>query len=303
MFVRGITVSIALLLSAACATAPGPAPLANAGPGQRAWAAKCVDSDGWDEPGPPFRVYGDTYFVGSCGITSLLIAGSKGHTLIHSGTDKGAVIVLANIRSLGFNLRDVHPILMSHEHFDHVGGMARVQAATGATIMATPAAAAVLRAGLPGPDDPQAASGHPAFAPVSGRIETFGIDAPQPHAGIVFQPIATPGHTPGATSWCWREREGEDCKAIVYVDSLNPIGADGFRFSAHPTLIADFRRGVARVAAAECELVIAPHPGAVALRARLMGQQPLLNRDGCRAFAADVTTRLDQRLAAEAPGG
>jgi metallo-beta-lactamase class B len=289
-------------LVAACATTPA-APLADAGPGQRAWTAACGDSDSWDKPGPPFRVYGQTYYVGTCGITALLVTGPRGHTLIDSGTDKGAEGVLANIRALGFDPRDLKTILMSHEHFDHVGGMARLQAATGATVVTTPAAAAVLRSGRPGLDDPQAASGHPPFPAVTGAISALSRETDQRFGGRSFRPIFTPGHTPGAMSWSWRECEGGVCRAIVYADSLNPISAAGYRFSDHPALVAGFRAGIANVDAAECDIVLTPHPGSTNLRARLSGTAPLIAPDGCRAYAAGVTERLNKRLAAEASGG
>ena len=290
------------LLLAACATTAAP-PLADTGPGQRAWAAACGDNDSWDKPGPPFRVYGQTYYVGTCGIAALLVTGPRGHTLIDSGTDKGAEVVLANIRALGFDPADVDTILMSHEHFDHVGGMARLQAATGATIVTTAPAASVLRSGKPGADDPQAASGHPPFPPLTGSISTLASEAEQRFGGRTFRPIFTPGHTPGAMSWSWRECEGGVCKAIVYADSLNPISADGYRFSDHPALVAAFRAGIAQVAAADCDIVLTPHPVSTNLRARLLGTAPLIAADGCRAYAAGVTERLDKRLATEARGG
>ena len=293
--------AIAPLALAGCATPlPPPAPLADAVTGQRAWAAACKDMDDWDKPGPPFRIYGRTYYVGTCGITALLVVSPEGHTLIDSGTDKGAQLVLANIRALGFDPQDVDTILMSHEHFDHVGGMARLQAATGATIVASPAAAAVLRSGKPGADDPQANSNHPQFPPVTGRIVTLGGEHGQLSGDTEFTPLFTPGHTPGALSWSWRECEGAACKSIVYVDSLNPISSDGYRFSEHPELLRDFRAGIAKVAALDCDILLAPHPTAAGMRDRLLGTRPLINRDGCRAYAATATERLDKRLAQEA---
>jgi metallo-beta-lactamase class B len=271
--------------------------------GQRAWVAACQDNDEWDKPGPPFRVYGRTYYVGTCGITSLLVVGPEGHTVIDSGTDEGAKIVLANIRALGFDPEDVKTLLLSHEHFDHVGGMARLQAATGATIITSAAAAKVLRSGVPDPADPQAKSAHPAFPPVTGKILELDGDNPLLLGDWTFRQISTPGHTLGATSWSWQDCEAAACKSIVYVDSLNPISSDGYRFSDNAALVAGFRAGVAEVAGAPCDIVIAPHPGAVALRARLGGQKPLIDPSGCKAFAATVSGRMDKRLADEASGG
>jgi metallo-beta-lactamase class B len=293
--------SVALL--AGCAALPAAAPLTDASASQRAWAATCEDSDGWDEPGPPYRVYGRTYYVGTCGISSLLVVSPEGHALIDSGTDKGAQIVLANIRALGFDPKDVAILLMSHEHFDHVGGMARLQEATGATIVATPQAAAVLRSGKPGRDDPQANSGHPVFPPVTGPIIELERGEPQLIGDTAFTPIATPGHTPGALTWTWRECEGDECKSIAYVDSLNPISSDGYRFSDHPAYLAAFRAGLASVEALDCDIVIAPHPSAAHMRERLLGEAPLIDRNGCKAYVASVRGRLEKRLATERDGG
>lgn len=293
--------ALAALLLGGCATAPVAAPpLADKAAGQKGWTEACGDQDDWDKPGPPFRIHGNTYYVGTCGITALLVDGPEGLVVIDSGTDKGAEIVLANIRALGFDPRDVKTLLMSHEHFDHVGGMARLQAATGATIVTTAAAAKVLRSGATDPADPQAKSDHPAFPPVTGKIVAMSVERPQPAGGVSMQPMFTPGHTLGATSWRWTSCEGADCKSFVYVDSMNPISADDYRFSDHPELVAGLRAGIAKVAASPCDIVIAPHPVAVAWRDRLLGTKPLFDPNGCKAFAETVTQRLDKRLADEA---
>lgn len=289
----------ALVLLAGCATAPRPAAFADASAGQRAWAAACTDFDEWDKPGPPFRIYGETYYVGTCGIAAILIADARGHTLIDSGTDKGAEIVLTNIRSLGFDPGAVETILMSHEHFDHVGGIARLQTATGATILATAPAAAVLRSGKTAANDPQAGENHPPFAPVTGRLRV--IEGGSTHRD--FESIATPGHTLGALSWRWRACEGADCRWLVYADSMNPISDDAYRFSAHPALVSAFRKGIADLAASSCHILVTPHPGSSGLRKRLAGELPLVDASGCRAYAAGVTQRLDKRLADEAAKG
>jgi len=90
---------------------------------------------------------------------------------------------------------------------------------------------------------------------------------------------------------------------IVYADSLNPISSDGYRFSDRPAYLEAFRAGIAKVAKAPCDIVLAPHPSAASMRDRLIGTKPLVDRGGCRAYAADVTGKLDKRLADEAAGG
>jgi len=293
----------ALLLLAGCASA-GPLADADGRPASAMsdWAASCADWDEWDKPGPPFRIDGNSYYVGTCGISAILIAGPEGHVLIDSGTQDGAEAVLANIGALGFDPRDVRTILMSHEHFDHIGGMARLQAATGATIIATSSAASVLRSGAPGAEDPQARSDHPPFTPVTGRIETLDSEAPLTLSDRAFKPLFTPGHTPGAMSWQWQSCEGEDCRTIVYADSLSPVSSDEYRFSDHPEYVAAYRDSIARIAQLDCDILLTPHPSASGMRDKLLAGD-LAGGMNCANYAASIAERLDERLAREADGG
>jgi metallo-beta-lactamase class B len=87
------------------------------------FAAQCKDWDDYEKPGPAVRIFGNTYLVGTCGITSLLITDKAGDILIDGGTEKDADIIADNIRSLGFRLTDVKYLLHGHEHYDHIGGI------------------------------------------------------------------------------------------------------------------------------------------------------------------------------------
>ena len=42
----------------------------------------CKPWDDWDKPAPPFKVFRNTYHVGTCGISSILITNDEGHILI-----------------------------------------------------------------------------------------------------------------------------------------------------------------------------------------------------------------------------
>lgn len=293
----------ALLAIAACAAAPtiADAPSARAIPAdQQAFLDACEDWDDWDKPAPPFRIYGGTYYVGTCGISAILVTHEDGHSLIDTGTEEGAKVVLANIAKLGFDPKNVDTITLSHEHFDHVGGIASVQYATGAKVYSSPAATKTLHSGLPSADDPQAASDHPAFRPLSTLVFLLEDGKSDPVGPKKLKPIVTPGHTPGALSWQWRECEGSDCRWLVYADSLSPISADDYRFSDHPEYVADFRAGLDRLAKAQCDILMTPHPSASDMLARMKGESGLLLADGCAWYPERIGNRLDKRLAEEA---
>jgi metallo-beta-lactamase class B len=271
------------------------APIEMAGP---AYAAACEDDDDWDKRAPPVRIHGNTYFVGTCGISSILITGSAGHILIDSGTEKGADLVADNIRRLGFRLQDVKYLLHSHEHVDHVGGMARLQQLTGARLVASPEAARVLQTGTASADDPQ--SGMHAPFPAA-RVDRIVHDGEQVRIGnVVLTAVTTPGHTPGALTWRWGSCDGGVCRSIVYADSLTPVSRDNYRFRDHPAYLSEFRRSIAKVGGLDCEILLTPHPSASDMRDRFAIGRTLLDPNGCRAYAAKLATRLDERLAKEA---
>ena len=271
------------------------APIEEFGP---QWAATCKDWDEWDKPAPPVRIHGNTYLVGTCGISAILIAGEEGHVLIDAGTEAGAELVADNIRQLGFRLGDIKYLLISHEHHDHVGGIARLQQLTGATLVASAPAEKALNTGVVNSDDPQSGIDKPYRAANVGRVIADGGDVLL--GNIRMFAMTTPGHTPGATSWRWESCDGGVCRTMVYADSLSPVSRDDYRFSDHPDTVAAFRASIAKVAESPCEILLTPHPSASAMRDRMIGKQPLFDAEGCRDYAARLTKNLDERLAKEA---
>jgi len=271
------------------------APVETAGP---AFDAACEGSDDWDKPAPPVGVYGNTYYVGTCGISAILITSPQGHILIDSGTEAGAELVAENIRALGFRLTDVKFLLHSHEHHDHVGGMARLQQLTGAQIVASPAAAAVLKTGAAGQGDPQAGTLKAFPAANVGRIIRDGEIVRL--GDNVMTAVATPGHTPGALSWRWGSCKGGVCRQVVYADSLSPVSSETYRFSDRPAYVQSYRASIEKVRRLACDILLTPHPSASKMPERFALRAPIENPEACRDYAASLTARLDERLAKEA---
>ncbi|WP_066553893.1 subclass B3 metallo-beta-lactamase [Croceicoccus bisphenolivorans] len=261
------------------------------------YAEACADWDEWDKPGPPFHVHANTYYVGTCGISAILIAGDEGHVLIDTGSDVGADAVLANVAQLGFAPGDIRVLLISHEHHDHAGGVARTAERTRARVMANDIAAQVLKAGNVGKDDPQYGI-HPAMSPVA-TVETVAPGQPVTLGNIELTMVPTPGHTLGAASWQWRACDGDDCRTIVYADSLSPVSRDDYRFTDHPDLVATFRQSIDAVRALDCDILLTPHPSASGMRQRIV-EGTLVDSGACRAYAEKLERTLDARLAKEA---
>ena len=68
------------------------------------------------------------------GPVAFLLTGPEGHVLIDGALPESVPQIVANIRTLGFRIEDVKLIVNSHAHYDHAGGIAAIQRATGARI-------------------------------------------------------------------------------------------------------------------------------------------------------------------------
>jgi metallo-beta-lactamase class B len=273
------------------------APIETSGP---LWAARCDGSDDYNKPAPPVRIHGNTYLVGSCGISSILIVGDGGDILIDGGTEQDADIIADNIRELGFKPEDIRFILMSHEHPDHIGGIAKLQRMSGATIVASAPAKKVFESGLANADDPQAGTLKAVPTATVGRV--IGDGGEVRLGNLMLTAMATPGHTPGALSWRWVSCDGGGCRTIVYADSLTPMSGPNYRFSDHPAYLAAYRASIAKIAASPCEILVTPHPSASDMPHRLALGEPLFDPMVCKAYAAQLTKQLDDRLAKETAG-
>ncbi len=116
---------------------------------------KCDSCDEWNKPREPFKLFGNSYYVGTDGLSAILIAGDAGHILLDGGLEQSAAVIDANIRKLGFKTEDIKLIVNSHGHYDHAGGIAALQRASGATVAASPSGADALQRGENTTDDPQ----------------------------------------------------------------------------------------------------------------------------------------------------
>jgi len=262
-----------------------------------ALARACGGRDGWNDPAPPARIHGNTYYVGTCGISAILITGRRGHILIDGATERAAPLIAANIERLGFRVRDVRLILNSHEHHDHAGGIAALQRLSGATVAVNAAARLSFAHGLPTAPDPQYGTIGAFPVPRVDRILRDGEVVPLGNLRLTMH--ATPGHSPGGTSWSWRSCEGRTCLRIVYADSVSAVSSPAYRFSDHPAYVATLQRTLARVGALPCDLLLTPHPGASNLFQRFASGQ-LADPSACRDYAARGVTGLNRRLRQEA---
>ncbi|MEO8466141.1 MAG: subclass B3 metallo-beta-lactamase [Gammaproteobacteria bacterium] len=269
---------------------------------------RCDACEGWNTPHEPFHVFGNTFYVGTSQLGSILVVTDAGLVLIDGALPQSAPGIATSVATLGYKLDDVKLILNSHTHNDHAGGLAALQRASGAVVAASPRSAAALRDGHPTPDDPQFAVPHAAFPPLA-NLREIGDGERLAVGSTAFTAHFTPGHTPGSTTWTWTACEDQRCLAVVYADSLNAVSADGFRFTGggdRPSLAESFRRSIDIVSRLPCDILLAPHPGFAQLeqkfeRSKGGESDAFVDPAACRHYAAGASLRLEKRLHEEQP--
>ena len=266
----------------------------------------CSQCAVWNTPQTPFRIFGNTYYVGPHGLSSILITSESGHVLIDGALPESAQQIVANIRALGFRIEDVKLILSSHVHFDHAGGIAELQRLSGARVVASPWSAAVLKSGGMGHGDPQ----YGILTPIQrvNHVDELHDGESFRVGGIAMTAHLTPGHTPGGTSWTWTSCEHDVCHDIVYADSLTPVSADGFKFSKnrdYPSALNDFEKSFVFLETVHCDILLTTHPEISELWERIKARDqgikpdPMVNSGACRQLAQRGRELLRQRLADE----
>lgn len=257
----------------------------------------------WTAPQEAFRIYGNTWYVGPHGLGVYLITAPTGHVLIDGGLPGYTSLIEANIQHLGFDLQDIKWILISHAHYDHAGGIAKLARDTGAQVIAGVADAPLLERG--GRDDPQYGDRFP-FPPVD--LARSVTDGEQLHLGkLVLTAHATPGHTKGNTTWAWLSCEDKRCMHMVDVGSLSAPGYKLIGNPKYPDIIEDFEHSFALVSKLPCDIPLALHPSAVHLWDRVAAHKQgdanaLIDPIGCRAYARSARKQFKAQLAKQRAG-
>ena len=138
----------------------------------------------------PFKIVGNTYFVGTYQASCHIINTGDGLIMIDPGYTKTAYMVIDSIYRLGFDPRDIKYIINTHWHGDHTEATAAFADLSGAKT-------------LLGRDDIEKAK--PYFTP--DIIVDDGDTLSLGNTTVRF--VHTPGHTKGTISVFYQDTEGD----------------------------------------------------------------------------------------------
>lgn len=258
----------------------------------------CRSCASWNEPQAPFRIVGNTYYVGTAGLSVILIDAGDGLILLDGALPQSVPLVADNIAALGFSLEDVRLIALSHAHYDHAGGIASLQRASGARVVTSRHAANTLAGGDLLADDPQYGGDVTAFpaVPDADIVEDGGSVMV---GDVTLSAVYTPGHTPGGVSWNWVSCAGSECWQVVYADSLGAVAGDAYRFGDGAA--EDIRASAAAIAGLDCDVLLSPHPFLFRMSEKLArGKAAFIDGDDCIGYADSALQGLERRLSREA---
>jgi metallo-beta-lactamase class B len=85
----------------------------------------------------PFQVFDNLYYVGAKWVSAWLLVSDQGLILFDTLYGDLTDLVIDGIRELGFDPNDIRYVVVTHAHYDHIGGARRFQQEFGSVVLMT----------------------------------------------------------------------------------------------------------------------------------------------------------------------
>jgi metallo-beta-lactamase class B len=260
-----------------------------------------AQSPDWTEPFPPFRIAGNLYYIGSKGLASYLVTTPQGHVLINSDLEANVPMLQQSVQALGLKFSDVKILLISHAHWDHDAGSAKIKQLTGAKYMVMDADVPVDESG--GKADFQY-GGDTATQYPPTRVDRVLHDGDTVTlGGATLVARLTPGHTKGCTTWTITEQQGgRDLNAVIICSpNVNP----GYKLvgnAKYPTIAEDYERSFRVWKSLRCDIFLGAHGSYFGLEAKYAQMKAgktdaFVDPKGCADFVAEREQAFRKELA------
>ncbi|MBR0741628.1 BJP family subclass B3 metallo-beta-lactamase [Bradyrhizobium liaoningense] len=252
----------------------------------------------WTAPFEPFQLIGNIYYVGTAGIAVYVIKTPQGLILMDTAMPQSTGMIKDNIVKLGFKVSDIKVILNTHAHLDHTGGFAEIKKETGAQLVAGERDKPLLEGGYYPGDEKNADL---AFPPV--KVDRTVKEGDKVTLGdVTLTAHATPGHSPGCTSWEMSVKDGDQNREVLFFCSgtvaLNRLVGQ----PTHPGIVDDYRATFSKAKAMKIDVLLGPHPevyGMQAKRAQMKdgSPNPFVKPEELATYITGLSEDFDKQLA------
>jgi metallo-beta-lactamase class B len=257
----------------------------------------------WNRAIEPFNVVGNIYYVGVEGVSSYLITTPNGHVIIDGAFAQSAPQIIANVGALGFDIRDVKYLLNTHAHNDHAGGLAALQRASGARMVASAGDREALERGYVG----YGPSADWRFPPI--RVDRIvGDEDTLELGGVVLTAHMTPGHTMGCTSWSIDVTGADGAPHTAFFHCSATVAGNSLAPEAYPGIVANYRTTFERVRGLSADVLLGNHSGFFDLHGKRARQvagdaNAFVDAEELQRFNANLEQAFETELARQVRGG
>ena len=243
----------------------------------------------------PFQMAGNLYFVGEYHASSHMIDTGDGLILIDGGYEKTADIVVENLETLGYSIKDVKYILISHGHGDHSDAVPKLKALSGATTFMAEEDVKYLKGFVPD-----------VFLK-DGDVISLG--------NTEITCLKTPGHTEGTFSFFWNlEEDGKTYRAGMFGGAGTKQLSKAYMNTRRPeanipySMRGAFFESVARLRKEHVDLFVGNHCWNNQTRQKqeqklTAKENPFLDASHWGKFLKEVEEKLEQEMQLESRTG
>jgi metallo-beta-lactamase class B len=256
----------------------------------------------WVNPFPAHRVMGNIYYVGSEGLASYLITTPQGNILINSSLEQSVPLIQASIEKLGFKFSDTKILLISHAHWDHCAGSAKIKELTHAKYMVLDADVPVIESG--GKKDFRYGNEANSLYPAT-KVDRVLHDGDEVKLGnVVLVAHKTAGHTKGCTTWTMKVTDDKSGKTYDVVIVGSPNVNPGYKLvdnKEYPQIAQDYEHEFAVLEALPCDIFLGAHGAYYDMAAKYPklaagGENPFIDPAGYKAYIADRESAFKEEL-------
>jgi metallo-beta-lactamase class B len=257
-------------------------------------------------PFPAHHVMGNVYFVGSKSLGIYLITTPQGHILVNAGLQDSVPGIQESVAKLGLKFTDIKILLISHAHFDHDAGAARIKDLTGAKYMVMDADVPVVESG--GKEDFFYGQRNDMRYP-RAHVDRVLHDGDTVKLGdTVLTAHLTGGHTKGCTTWTMKVEDSRKRYDVVIVGSPNVN--EGYKLvsnAAYPQIASDYEKGFQVLRSLHCDVFLGAHGAYYGMEAKYARMKagdanPFVDPDGYTNYVNEREAAFQAQLAKQKAG-